>query len=244
MKHFWQRWQTYFDARPIREKIAVAALLLAAVYSLFFVLWLAPLNAQYEKLVADSTALSRELDSLTATEKVLTDGLRHDPTAAKAKQLEALQRQLDELDQSLASLSLGLIPAPQLPVVLRDVLRQRGQLALLSLQALPAQAIALDTPSAEGKNAAQHESENDDPEQGSSSPQKTAPAAPVHLYKHSVRVRFKGRYFDVQRYLAALENSEWRFYWENLEYRVVRYPHAEVTVDVFTLSLGKGVLGG
>ncbi len=55
-------------------------------------------------------------------------------------------------------------------------------------------------------------------------------------FMHPISVRFRGKYFDVARYLAELETLPQQYYWKQLAYRVVDYPWAEVTLDVYTLG--------
>jgi len=65
----------------------------------------------------------------------------------------------------------------------------------------------------------------------------------IGVYKHSVKITLKGEYFSVIAYLQKLEALNWKLFWENIEYQVDRYPGAVVTLEVYTLSTDRGVLG-
>ena len=37
-------------------------------------------------------------------------------------------------------------------------------------------------------------------------------------------------------YLQAIEKLEWKIFWDKLEYKVIQYPKAEITLIIHTLS--------
>ncbi len=52
----------------------------------------------------------------------------------------------------------------------------------------------------------------------------------------------RGTYFDVIHYLEQLEKVT-GFSWEQLDYKVVGYPNAEVKIKLHTISLSEGWIG-
>ena len=63
------------------------------------------------------------------------------------------------------------------------------------------------------------------------------PAATLNpVTQHSFQLNFVGNYFGVINYLTRLEQLPWHLYWDTLEYKVVKYPQAEVVVKVHILS--------
>ena len=69
---------------------------------------------------------------------------------------------------------------------------------------------------------------------------KAGDAKPVErsfdLYRHGVEIRLEGSYGQLQAYLAQLEKLQQKLLWGKLEYRVIDYPKAELTLTVYTLS--------
>jgi MSHA biogenesis protein MshJ len=59
------------------------------------------------------------------------------------------------------------------------------------------------------------------------------------LYRHGVEIRLEGSYGQLQAYLAQLEKLPQRLLWGQLNYRVIDYPRAEMTLTVYTLSPDK-----
>ncbi len=71
----------------------------------------------------------------------------------------------------------------------------------------------------------------------------TFPPKPLELlYEHGIELRFSGNYLATLAYLKAVEAMPWRFFWDNIDYRVTDYPMAEITLRVHTLSLEKSWL--
>ncbi|MCK4870650.1 MAG: hypothetical protein KAS93_06035 [Gammaproteobacteria bacterium] len=68
------------------------------------------------------------------------------------------------------------------------------------------------------------------------------PGTQYMLYEHGISIKFQGSYLSVLSYLESLENLEWGFYWDNLEYKVTKYPTAEVTLELHTLSNKKDLI--
>lgn len=71
-----------------------------------------------------------------------------------------------------------------------------------------------------------------------------AGSKPLNLFQHGLRLQLEGSYFDVFQYLRALEGLPERFYWRSLDYQVTRYPHAQVTLELYTLSTSKEFIRG
>lgn len=58
----------------------------------------------------------------------------------------------------------------------------------------------------------------------------------LKLFTHGIMIKFLGNYFSTVAYLKTLEKSTWQIFWDKLEYKVVQYPVAEVTLFIHTLS--------
>ena len=65
---------------------------------------------------------------------------------------------------------------------------------------------------------------------------KTAHGHDVLFYKHSFEIEFSGRFEDVYEYVLKLENLTSKYYWESFNYKVEKYPNANVAIRIYTLS--------
>lgn len=64
------------------------------------------------------------------------------------------------------------------------------------------------------------------------------------LYQHGIRIRLKGKYFDILHHLKVLEGMKQNFYWHSLDYTVTDYPYGEVVIELYTLSINKDFIRG
>ncbi len=71
-----------------------------------------------------------------------------------------------------------------------------------------------------------------------------APAA-VMLYRHGVRLKLEGGYFDLLRYLQAIQDSGWTLNWDSLDYAVGEGGpgRAQISLQLYTLSRQAGWIG-
>ncbi len=71
-----------------------------------------------------------------------------------------------------------------------------------------------------------------------------AVAESAAYYLHPVELSLRGRYFDFVAYLQALEGMPVQYYWSSLDYKVDRYPVADVRLRVYTLGISTDFIGG
>lgn len=66
----------------------------------------------------------------------------------------------------------------------------------------------------------------------------------INLFKHGIRLKLEGGYFDVYQYLKALEALPRHFYWKQFDYQVKEHPRAVVEMEIYTLSTSKEFIRG
>lgn len=66
------------------------------------------------------------------------------------------------------------------------------------------------------------------------------PNTKLIFFEYGIVIKFRGGYFATLRYLHDLENLNWPFFWDKLDYKVVEYPQAEVTLYLHTVSDQEG----
>lgn len=75
-------------------------------------------------------------------------------------------------------------------------------------------------------------------------PQQLTDTDDAGYFVHPVEITLRGRYFDIVDYLSALEALPVKYYWRSVDYRVIKYPQAEVTIGVYTLGESPVFIGG
>ncbi len=227
LKQRWHEMSEKVDALAPRERALVLFTVLAVIYFCWDFLLFSPVAAANEKLNADIDARQSEISAATQEERVLLTTASFDPDLKLKNEKREIEKQIEEQENALASLSLGLVPVDQLASILQDVLNKTGRLQLQNMKTLPVEEVQL-------RGAA-----DKTPEQTLESSQKNE----AGIYKHSVGITIKGSYFELLRYLQELEAMDWRFYWDELNFEQDKYPLGIFELKVYTLSTDEGYLG-
>lgn len=229
-----KQWQEKIDARVMRER----ALIFLSFLALIFMVWNFLIQAHFDAAAADMNeqlaSLAKERTTLNTQIATATQVLLNDPNKEKKEQIAQLQTDLSNVQNQLQSVSQSLIKAEELPRALEEVLQKTSQLNLLEVNTLPARELQLVEESA---SVDDNKSGKDKRNAGD------ADANSAGVYEHVVEIRVAGNFMQVVKFLLALEQLPWRFYWQSLDYKVVQYPNAEVKLRVYTLSAEEGLLG-
>lgn len=212
-------WKDAFNRRPSRERF----LLCGSVLALLFLGWSLIIQGPIDNRIS---AAQQELDTFLESAKKKTEqlvsattALSANPVRIKQKELERIKDKVADVDERLASMSNGLVPASQLSQALSELLAHIDGLSVVSVKTRPAQMLPL----------SDYVSDSDQNTGG--------------LYKHAVIIRLNIDYQQTLSLVKAIEQLPWKFYWESLDYRVDAYPDAYVEIQVYMLSSEEGRLG-
>lgn len=209
------------DAMSMRERGLI-------FFAVMVVLYLIAYNVVFGSLRTDQVRLEQDLKSKrqqiqAADQQVAalfsTDG--KDLNADNRAKVAALTQQIKELDGQMDRMTAGVVTPKEMAKLIEQMLTRNKNLELVKLEALPS--VAIDP---EAKTAA------------------TAPVAgQVTVYRHGMRVEFKGRYFDIVEYLKALEGLPWKVFWGEVSLESDKYPVSKVSLVIYTLSRYPGWIG-
>jgi MSHA biogenesis protein MshJ len=228
MKGVWVKYAGKIDALTLRERLMVfAAALALSVYALF-ALGVEPAQRQQRVLLARIQAERTQLVALKGEQQAIVSASAA-PKAAADRKREALLRRIEEVDEALKALHKTLVPAQRVNLLLQEMLKRDARLQLVSLRTIAA------TPLIAEKAKA------------------PAPAVPPgaaakggfvqnNIYKHGVEITVRGGYEDLYEYLARLEASQWRMFWDRAQLSVENHPRLTLTLTIYTLSLDKAWL--
>ena len=224
MMEYWEKFVEKIDGMSLRERVlifaAVAFMLVAAVQVLF----LDPLLAEQKKLSAQVVQYQEKMKDVRAQMEASLQAMRDVATSPLRQRLSQVKQQIADGEAYLQSRRDRLVQPEKMADLLEQVLNKNGQLQLINLQTLPA------TPLIE--KAAK-------PEVAGTTPASTAAELDKQVFKHGVQITVRGGYLDLLQYLTALEQLPTRMFWGMSRMNVVQYPTAELTLTLYTLSLGK-----
>ena len=218
LRLWWKRLNERYAVLSRREKYLLAAALVVGPVLLGEFLIVDPQLARAHALlgsIAQQSATQAELQSQIGS---LQQQLQTDPDAAAKAELVTLTAEQQRLDEELRRIGTALVRPEEMNGLLESLLARHSGLRLLSLKTLAPQSVLGDKESTADKATGK------------------PVARKFDLYRHGVEIRLEGNYAELQAYLAQLEQLQQRLLWGQLQYRVIEYPRAEMSLMVYTLS--------
>ncbi len=216
MKQWAIRWGERIDAMTLRERAIVFAASALVLLFLGFALVINPLNDRMR-------GMTRDLQRKVADTRVLQEQVQaainapdDDPDAPRRAQIDDLKARIAQADARLTEHQRGMVPPERIPNLLEEMLRRDRRLELVALRSLPAVELFTD-------------------QAGNSEPAQPARNS-IRVYRHGVELTVSGGYFELLRYLDALEQLPYRMFWKNIDVATTDYPRITLKLTVYTLS--------
>jgi len=209
----------WYDARPLRERILLLVCVVIVMVFLLNLLVLEPASRQREQARSEMSQLQTEIDALTIRGAEVEARRANDPDKKNREKLMALEQEWRQLNQNLQTNIVTLVPPQEMSDLLKSLLTQEKKLKLIRLENLPPEALSLEQ-SKDDKNAQ------------------------PKIYRHRLQMEFLGDYLTLLAYLKQLEELPRSLVWEEVEVETLKYPQAKVRLQVYTLSLTEGWIGG
>ncbi len=209
----------WLNARSLRERVILAGASLAIPVMLWNAALMEPLEARRIEADKRVATLELEIQRLEQQTETLAFELSIDLDVENRARKRSLLGSLDHLRDIVDSRTEDLIPPAEMTRVLKEMLIKTEGLRLVRLETLPVEPL-FETPEELDVNT-----EGGD------------------LFKHGVVIEVLGDFPTTVRYLREIEQLPRRFYWETLDYEVLEYPIARVTLTLRSLSTQEGVVG-
>lgn len=226
MKEIAQLWRE-FNPREQWLALGIGAVVLAVIYLMVLHDPTAAANKRLQTQV--SAMVDRRTKAMTEMAE-LEAKLKADPNRVYQAQLVAAVSESERLNQELNQLTLTLVSPEKMRFVLDELLKKQGGLTIISLNSFTeavqtgsVQEPSSNSPMALAKAIADKGKQQEPPTQ-------------TLLYRHGVKITLEGGYFDLLKYLRAVEKSGWKIFWDRLDYSVTEAPKARFEIIVFTLS--------
>jgi len=225
MKDLPARWHGLLirvDNLELRQR----SLLFVGLIVVFFALWqnllMGPLEARRQRLSGQVSQLRADIGAIHGQIGRLADSRSQDPGMAVRARLGQLREEVAGAGEYLESLTQHLIPPKHMAEVLESLLTRDTGLTLVGLEAT-GYAPILD-PGTEPKAEVPESAAGGEGE------------GLRGLYRHGLRLVFKGSYLNALEFLQEMEELPWQFIWGRLAVDVEEHPSATVILEVYTLS--------
>ena len=224
MKDLVGQWQTLLsrvDDLELRQRGMLFFGIVVVLYVAWSHLLMDPLDARRRTLTSQVNQTRAEIDSLNAEIGRLARGRGEDPDAALRERHGVLTAEVSASNRRLGELTQSLIPPKNMARVLEALLTRDTRLRLIALEGLG------HTPLVEAADA------------GADNAALEAAAAaesPSGLYKHGLRLVFRGSYADTVKLLREVEALPWNFIWSRVSVDIDEYPVSTVTLELYSLS--------
>ena len=209
----------WYDQRPQRERIVLLICVVVVLLFLMNLLVLQSFSKQRNAARRELTELNASVAELQNRELQVQGRQSTDPDKDNRVRLDVLEQESKKLQQQLKDNIVNLVSPREMPELLKDLLTQQKKLQLLSLENLSPELLEL------GEKVAED-------------------TLLPKLYRHRLRMEFSGDYLTLLKYLRQLEQLPRSMVWEEVEVESDEYPQATVRLQVYTLSLTEGWIGG
>lgn len=226
MKKYWHNLSTRIDALTLRER---AMLFAGAAGVLIFMVFFFALNPNYAKQRNMLQEMGQQQDKIAIVEGEIAQTIEAhtiDPDAADRVRLAKLRADTQSLTASLTDMQAGMVAPERMTGMLEQIVRAHRGLRLKSLRTLGESLPAAAAPALPGAAASATAAPGD-------------PAIAELLHRHRVELVVQGSYGELVSYMAALENTQGRIFWDGAELKVDTWPDATLSLTVYTINLDK-----
>ncbi|MDF1760057.1 MAG: hypothetical protein P1U40_05940 [Coxiellaceae bacterium] len=206
MAAFWQKVLDYYEGMVKREQLLAVASLLVVIAGIWY--WVIWDLVEQKQVMYKAKIAVVKREQQTFQDDILLQNARlaKDPNDEIKRKQKKLQDDVTKLNKELKVYSTQLLSSQGLMSAIRDITVKASNIEITSIDILP------DEEEEEAKQAG--------------SP----------LYRHGVEIKFIGDYFATMAYLEQMEILPWRLFWDKIVYKVSKYPNANVTLELHTLS--------
>jgi len=234
MKQQWLNMSDKFLQLTSREQFL---LLITGLVAIFFIISYSFIDDKSAKVIT----FDKQIRVMESGNKTLNfsiteyqSALEQDPNLDTVNKIAQLEAKLAKTDSQLVHLTTELISPSEMREALLKLLHLEPGVSLLSFELIGAKPLLELTqqPSNAVSSKASTDSFATNEEQ-----------LGLNLYKHGIKIKLSGKYFQLRNYLQQLEQLSWKFFWQDFQFEVKEYPGSEVDITIYSLGLNKEFIG-
>lgn len=258
MPAFVEKIRVGFDEKnPKQRYLILAVALIISLNAWLTFLW-DPHKLSMQASIVTTKTLGEEIDKLRKEAQLVATKKIEDPNALLEKRLQDLVKERQTLSDKLGKETGALIQPTEMVKALKQLMATRPNLQLVRMNASHFEPIQLDSDdlkNVEGgaeiakksKVVVKNEGPSTKPdpkEKGDADKNKSvAQEAPV-IFRHDIELEIQASFLETLAFFKEIEAYPWVFYWDTLHFQARDYPNTHATLKLFTLSIGKGLVGG
>ena len=236
-----KQWQEYSDKYlqlSAREQYLIFITGLVAIFFIILFLFIDAKIIENNKSAKQITRLKSANHTIELSILDAQAALQKDPNEDIRNQIAQNEAKLKKIDNQLLTLTSDLISPVQMRYALLDLLKLEKGVSLLSFELVGAQSLLVnDLP----KNSAE---EALSATVGAVELSALAePKLGLNLYRHGIKIKLSGSYFDLRDYLSQIEKLSWKFFWQGFDFKVTTYPNSELEIEMYSLGTKKEFVG-
>jgi hypothetical protein len=214
LKTFWKALNHRINGLSLRERRLIALTSSCVVIAFYIMsIWL-PLWNSIQLSMHENTKIEIDIETSKKNIAILEERSKVDVNLPYREKLIALKEQASEQQEKINNITNALIQPEKMNMVFQGLL-EKSKLQFESIKNGLPKSIELN----QDKNSNQV------------------------LYEHSLLLEMKGQYIHGLEYIQSIEKQDWQLYWDEIEFKTLRYPQGLLTLKVHTLSTSDKVLG-
>jgi MSHA biogenesis protein MshJ len=228
MKQLWFDYNQKFLQLSSREQIL---LLLSGLAVIFFFMSFVFIDQQQANMIKFDKQIQTNRSDNSNLDIIINDyelALARDTDVETQQNIAQLNVQLTNIDNKLSLLNSNLISPNQMRTALIKLLALEPGVSLLSFELMEAEPLLRSDPTLI-PNIVGNQADNK--------------ASGLNFYKHIMKIKLSGQYFQLRNYLAQVEQLSWTFFWQDFHLQVKDYPLNEVDITIYSLGAEKEFVG-
>lgn len=213
MKDRWLTLAEKLNALSARERGIIMATVIVSLYMIFQLAVFDPLIAERTRLAKLERDISKQIEKIRLENAEVIAASISDPNAETRQRITEQKAQAADYQVQIESITDKLIDPAQMSTVLASLLNKGSGLKLTSVKNHTAQTVSIGA------------------------------EAGAELYQHTLSLEMVGKYDQVSAYLSQVETLPDKVFWKDLAFQMKNYPQGVLTLDVYTLSTSKDLIG-
>jgi MSHA biogenesis protein MshJ len=241
MSKQWQEYSDNYVKLTTREQYLIFITGLIAITFIAFYLFIGPKITENNKSAEQIMRLQSSNQTLKISTLEMQAALQRDPNEDTKNKIAQYEAKLAKIDEKLLTLTSDLISPVQMRYALLDLLKLEKGVSLLSFELLGAQPL-LSNELEESAPSNSTRSEGNQPKEIAAI-EGVESLVGLNLYRHGIKIKLTGSYFDLQNYLSQLEKLSWKFFWQDFNFKLTEYPKNELEIEMYSLGTKKEFVG-